>query len=181
MLVFQASVAPVTASSSVQLRRANGSSEAGGAGARRCARPSALHVAAIVTQIRKRAARRKLPRCAIVTGMRHRAWVSRATLIATVVVSVGVACPALAQEHVTLQGEFLFYGDDTEFRNPFREGETIFGSAVKAAAAFDVNDRVRVSLGAFGNLRFGGDDAFEEAKPVVALTVTGQRSSFVFG
>jgi hypothetical protein len=88
---------------------------------------------------------------------------------------------AVAQERVTLQGDVLFYGDNTEFRNPFREGETIFGAAVRVAVSTDVNDRVRLALGAFGNLRFGGDDAFELVRPVVTLEIHGPRSSFRFG
>ena len=32
--------------------------------------------------------------------------------------------PAWAQEHVVLRTDVLLYGDNTEFRNPFREGET---------------------------------------------------------
>jgi hypothetical protein len=89
--------------------------------------------------------------------------------------------PAWAQERVTLRSDVLFYGDNTEFRNPFREGETIFGSAVRLAVLADITDRVRLSLGAFGNLRFGGDDAFELVRPIVALEIHGPRSSFVFG
>jgi hypothetical protein len=103
------------------------------------------------------------------------------TMAAVIALMIGSACPAIAQEHLTLEGNFLFYGDNTEFGNAFREGETILGTAVRAAAVFDINDRVRVSLGAFGNVRFGGDDAFELARPIVSLTVVGRRSSFVFG
>ncbi len=73
------------------------------------------------------------------------------------------------------------YGDNTEFRNPFREGETIFGAAVWMLADVDVNDRVTIALGGFGNLRFGSDDAFELVRPIVSLDVHGRRSSFVFG
>jgi len=102
-------------------------------------------------------------------------------MAAVIALMIGSTCPMLAQEHVTFQGDFLFYGDNTEFRNAFREGETIFGTAVWAAAVFDITDRVRVSLGAFGNVRFGGDDAFELARPIVSLTFLGRRSSFVFG
>ena len=102
-------------------------------------------------------------------------------MAAVIALMIGSTCPMLAQEHVTFQGDFLFYGDNTEFRNAFREGETILGTAVRAAAVFDVNDRVRISLGAFGNVRFGGDDAFELARPIVSLTILGRRSSFVFG
>jgi hypothetical protein len=95
--------------------------------------------------------------------------------------TIGSASLACAQEHVTVRSAILFYGDNTEFRNPFREGETIFGSAARAALVFELGERVEIALGGFGNLRFGGDDAFEEAKPVVALTIAGARSTFVFG
>lgn len=84
-------------------------------------------------------------------------------------------------ERLTLRSDVLFYGDNTEFRNPFREGETIFGAAARVAFAADITDRVRLSLGAFGNIRFGGDDAFELARPIVALEIHGRRSSFLFG
>ena len=51
-----------------------------------------------------------------------------------------------------------FYGDNTEFRNPFREGETIFGAAVRVTAELALNDRVTVSAGGFANQRFGSED-----------------------
>ena len=73
------------------------------------------------------------------------------------------------------------YGDNTEFRNPFREGETIFGSVVRVSGDLELSPRVKVSLGVVGNERFGGDRAFDVVRPVVALTVTGTRSTFVFG
>ncbi len=92
-----------------------------------------------------------------------------------------VTRPALAQESVTLRTDLLLYGDNTEFRNPFREGETIFGAAVRVAFDVGLGPRATVSLGGFGNQRFGSDKAFERARLVIALTVRGRRSSFVFG
>jgi hypothetical protein len=86
-----------------------------------------------------------------------------------------------AQERVTLQADVLFYGDNTEFRNPFREGETIFGTTARGCAVVAVNDRVDLSFGVLGNHLFGGDDAFEIVRPVVSLTVKGRRSAFLFG
>jgi hypothetical protein len=86
-----------------------------------------------------------------------------------------------AQERLAIRSDFLFYGDNTEFSNPFREGETIFGAAVRVGAEIALNERVTLSAGAFANQRFGSDEAFEEAKPVLALTVRGRRSAFVFG
>jgi hypothetical protein len=88
---------------------------------------------------------------------------------------------ASAQEHVGIQSDLLFYGDNTEFSNPFREGETIFGAAIRVAATVDVNDRVTVSMGVFANQRFGSDRAFEQVRPVLSLTVRGSRSAFTFG
>jgi hypothetical protein len=86
-----------------------------------------------------------------------------------------------AQEQLLIKSDFLFYGDNTEFRNPFREGETIFGAAIRVVADVELNDRVSVSAGGFANQRFGSEDAFEQARPVLSLTVRGRRSSFVLG
>ena len=86
-----------------------------------------------------------------------------------------------AQETVTLRSDVLLYGDNTEFRNPFREGETIFGAAARVAFELTITPRVRIDLGAFGNQRFGSDRAFEQARPVIAMTLRGRRSTFTFG
>ena len=88
---------------------------------------------------------------------------------------------AAAQTSVTLQGTAIFYADNTEFRNPFREGETIFGAAVRGEARVDLNDRVAISAGAFGNQRFGSDSAFELVRPVLTMRVHGRRSTFLLG
>jgi hypothetical protein len=88
---------------------------------------------------------------------------------------------APAQEQLAVRSDFLFYGDNTEFRNPFREGETIFGAAVRVAADIGLSERVTVTAGGFGNQRYGAEDAFEQARPVLSLTVRGRRSAFVLG
>src|ERR1043165_9529332 len=86
-----------------------------------------------------------------------------------------------AQEHVVLRSAVLLYGDDTEFSNPFREGETIFGAAVRVGAVVGLNDHVSVTLGGFANERFGSDKAFEQVRPLIALAIRGRRSNFVLG
>jgi hypothetical protein len=88
---------------------------------------------------------------------------------------------ASAQEQLTVKSDFLFYGDNTEFSNPFREGETMFGAAARVTAEIGLNDRVTVSAGGFANQRFGSEDAFDDARPVLSLTVRGRRSAFVLG
>jgi len=85
------------------------------------------------------------------------------------------------EEQLAIRSDFLLYGDNTEFRNPFREGETLFGAAVRVTAEVALNDRVTVSAGGFGNQRFGSDHAFEQVRPVLSLIVRGRRSSFVLG
>ena len=86
----------------------------------------------------------------------------------------------VAQDQVAVRADVLMYGDNTEFRNPFREGETIFGAAVRLAASVDL-DRATLSLGGFANQRFGSENAFEQVRPVISLTVRGDRSAFIFG
>ena len=102
-------------------------------------------------------------------------------LAAATLLAAAAARPCLAQGSVAIETNVLFYGDNTEFRNPFREGETIFGAAVRLGAAADIGDRTTLTLGVFANQRFGSDDAFDLVRPVVTLTVRGRRSSFTFG
>ena len=91
------------------------------------------------------------------------------------------ASPAFAQHEVTLRTEALFYGDNTEFHNPFRDGETLFGVAARAAVEASLNERVSIGAGVSVNQRFGSDDSFEQVRPVISLTVRGRRSTFVLG
>jgi hypothetical protein len=89
--------------------------------------------------------------------------------------------PAKAQQAVDVRADVIFYGDNTEFHNPFREGETIFGTAARAEARVDVNGRVTIAGGIFGNLRYGSETAFELVRPVLTMEVRGRRFRFLFG
>jgi len=95
--------------------------------------------------------------------------------------SIVAARPAAAQQSVELKADLIFYGDNTEFRNPFREGETIFGTAARGEAQVGLGDRVAISAGVFGNLRFGSESSFELVRPVLTMEVRGRRSRFLFG
>lgn len=97
---------------------------------------------------------------------------------------VGSAAPTVTlegQEHLTLRTDLMLYGDNTEFRNPFREGETIFGAAVRPSMDIAINPRVTVTLGILTNQRFGSEEAFELVRPVVAVAFQGRGSSFLIG
>jgi hypothetical protein len=96
---------------------------------------------------------------------------------------LAVLCPTSvsAQEQLAIRSDLLFYGDNTEFRNPFREGETIFGAAMRVEGVMGLNERVFVSIGGFANQRFGSEHAFELVRPVLSLTIRGTRSVFTLG
>ena len=105
-----------------------------------------------------------------------------ATQFGAVAVMLGnLGLPAVAQERVTLHTNVTFYGDNTEFFNPFRDGETLFGTA--ATVAFDValNDRVTFRGGIFTDHRFGSERFAEQWRPVFSLTVDRGPSRFVIG
>jgi len=102
-------------------------------------------------------------------------------VVAVLVAVVAGAHGAAAQEHIALRSDVLFYGDNTEFCNPFRDGETILGAAVRVSADVETGARTVLSLGGFFNQRFGSDRGVEQARPVVALSVRGRRSTFTFG
>jgi hypothetical protein len=95
--------------------------------------------------------------------------------------AVATAGTSFAQDSVAVKANVLFYGDNTEFHNPFREGETIFGAVARVTVATALGDRTVLTLGAVGNQRFGSEDAFDLVRPVISLTVRGSRSSFIFG
>ena len=94
---------------------------------------------------------------------------------------LGFSDAAAARQGLTLGADAIFYGDNTEFRNPFREGETIFGAAVRLDAHVEMDETVTLTLGVFGNQRFGSEQSFETVRPVLAMTVRRGRSRFVFG
>jgi hypothetical protein len=93
----------------------------------------------------------------------------------------GVPGRLAAQPGVVLTSDILFYGDNTEFRNPFREGETIFGAAARAGVDLELSQAVTLRAGAFGNLRFGSEEAFEVVRPVLALDLKNGSATFTIG
>jgi hypothetical protein len=100
--------------------------------------------------------------------------------LAIVVVLCSPAAAA-AQPAVTLAIDVLFYGDNTEFSNPFRDGDTLLGNWGRVAAAVAVNDRVTIEAGLCGNWRYGDFARVGQLRPVLSLTLTGAHARFVFG
>jgi hypothetical protein len=91
------------------------------------------------------------------------------------------AGPAAAQERITFNVDMTFYGDNTEFFNPWREGETLLGTEGRLFFDVVLNEFVTVRGGLFGNHLFGDDDNFETVLPVIALHVQNDYARFVIG
>ena len=90
------------------------------------------------------------------------------------------ATPAGAQTY-TLGADLLFFGDNTEFANPFRSGDTTFGVSGQVFVDVSLNDDVTVRGGLFGLGRFGAHRFLEHAEPAIALEIARGPSRFVFG
>ncbi len=88
--------------------------------------------------------------------------------------------PAAAQR-LTAGADLLFYGDNTEFANPFREGETLLGTAGRAFVDLELSDAATLRAGLFAKGRYGAHEFVEEVEPVIALILRRGTSRFLFG
>lgn len=82
---------------------------------------------------------------------------------------------------VHLEAQVTAYADNTEFSNPFRAGETLFGAFGTVAIEASLSDRLALRAGVFGHQRFGSERAFDQARPSLALVIGDRRSRIVFG
>jgi hypothetical protein len=92
-----------------------------------------------------------------------------------------LAREAAAQVDYSLDATATFYGDNTEFFNPFRKGETTLGAHLLVFGEARTSDRLAIRVGAFGNQLFGSKRGFDDVRPVVALVIGGPRSRLILG
>lgn len=90
------------------------------------------------------------------------------------------AAPATAQTF-TAGADLLFYGDNTEFANPFRSGDTTLGISGTVFVEAALNEHVTLRGGMFGLGRFGSHEFLEHAEPAVSLQIARGTQRFVFG
>ena len=91
------------------------------------------------------------------------------------------AAPAAAQQQATLLADVTLYGDNTEFFNRFRDGETLLGAAGTVGVDLELTDQATLRGGLFLNHRYGSTRFAEQWRPVISLTVETGPSRFVFG
>ena len=87
----------------------------------------------------------------------------------------------LAAQTYSAGSDLFFYGDNTEFTNPFRAGDTTFGVSGRVFLDAKLNDTVTIRGGLFGLGRFGSHEFLEHAEPTIALHLSRGRSRLIFG
>ena len=102
------------------------------------------------------------------------------TLLLPLLAIVGSPSIAGGQTYA-ISSDLLFYGDNTEFTNPFRSGETVLGVSGRVLLDVMLNDTVKVRGGIFGSGRFGSHEFLEQGEPAIALELSGGPSRFIFG
>ncbi len=105
--------------------------------------------------------------------MRHRT-------AALVIALLGTAFPAAGQTY-TAAADLYFYGDNTEFANRFRSGETLLGTSGRIFLDVALSDAVTLRGGVFGLGRFGAHRFLEHGEPLVALEIAHGPSRVIFG
>jgi hypothetical protein len=82
---------------------------------------------------------------------------------------------------MAVDATMTFYGDDTEFSNPFRVGQTLLGTSGRLFLDTLVNDRLSIRAGVFVNRRFGSAKSVDEVRPVLTMVLRGENSTWLFG
>jgi len=111
----------------------------------------------------------------------HRTRIECVWRFLVVLLVSGLPTSATAQESVSLQTNVTIFGDNTEFFNPFRDGETLLGAAGSIAVGIELNEDVTFRGGLFFDHRFGSKHFLEQVRPVISLSVDRGVSRFTFG
>ena len=90
------------------------------------------------------------------------------------------ATPAAAQRTVDWDTRFLFYSDNTEFFNPYREGATWMGARLWTELALQATPKLDVRVGVSAD-HLSGDSTFAQAQPLLSLRYRHAHSIGVLG
>jgi len=90
------------------------------------------------------------------------------------------ARPVMGQTFAWKSGA-IFYGDNTEFFNPYRTGETILGAQLQTYLSAELGPRTEIILGAFGDHRSGRADFLDQLKPLLGFRYRTPTSLGVLG
>jgi hypothetical protein len=80
-----------------------------------------------------------------------------------------------------LDTQFTFYGDNTEFTNPFAVGVTTLGIHGTVVGEARTSARLAIRFGVYGNQVFGSSRGFDDARPVISLVIGPKSSRLIMG
>jgi len=87
----------------------------------------------------------------------------------------------LAQVPATLKLDAVFYGDNAEFFNRFRSGETILGWNGRLFWDIELSDRAALRLGVYALERIGSESSFDRGLPIISIAFGTPRHRFILG
>lgn len=107
----------------------------------------------------------------------------RVTLATTTLLAIGLLTlvTPLPGQDLTWRSDFRFYGDNTEFFNHFRQGETLLGAQFHSFLSFQTSEHTRIHAGVFGDQRSGDDEFLGTVKPLLSFRYEKGRSLGVLG
>src|SRR5581483_5158409 len=99
---------------------------------------------------------------------------------------LGVLCLSvnsrLLSADITWRNAFTFYGDNTEFFEPFRTGETLLGQQGKSTLEAALGSRTFLSVGVFGDFRSTSDvDPAVDVKPLLSFEYREGGTRLIMG
>ncbi|GEM_PF-605147 len=95
--------------------------------------------------------------------------------------AAALSCKALAAD-ITWINSFTFYGDNTEFFEPYRTGETLLGQQGQSRLEAALGQRAFLSAGIFGDFRSTSDvDPFVDVKPLLSFEYREGGTRLIMG
>src|SRR5690348_6220785 len=83
---------------------------------------------------------------------------------------------------ITWKNRFTFYGDNTEFFEPYRTGETLLGQQGKSWMEAALGPKTILSAGVFGDFRSTSDqDPFVDVKPLLSFEYHEDGTRLIMG
>jgi len=88
---------------------------------------------------------------------------------------------SVSGQTISWKNSFTFYGDNTEFFNAYRKGETILGTFFSSYLHVELGTEFILMAGVFGNYRSGSERFLESFLPVLSFRYQGAHSLGVMG
>lgn len=105
---------------------------------------------------------------------------TRAKKVLVLLALSGLAFSTAWAGEVTLKNEFTFYGDNTEFFEPFRLRETILGQQFESFLDAVTGDHTALQAGLFAD-HPSAEDTNTDVKPILSFRFHDNETAVVFG